>query len=62
MLPDLDFYVPFACFTLGVIAQTILARYRQGLTVGLDPGSSGEVVDEPIDTAWYVPGGREWAR
>lgn len=61
VLPDLGFYLAFAYFKLAVIAQTILARYRQGLTVGLDVGASGEVVNELVDTARYILGGRERA-
>jgi aminoglycoside phosphotransferase (APT) family kinase protein len=43
-LVNLAFYVAFGHFKLAVIAQTINARYRQGLTVGPEFESAGEAI------------------
>lgn len=53
-LERLNFYLAFAYFKLGVIAQTINARYLQGLTLGPDFDGPGEVVHELIDTGRQV--------
>jgi aminoglycoside phosphotransferase (APT) family kinase protein len=48
---DLVFYVAFGHFKLAVIAQTIHARYRQGLTVGEEFESAGQAVPDLVEVA-----------
>jgi aminoglycoside phosphotransferase (APT) family kinase protein len=48
VIEDLAFYEAFGHFKLAVIAQTIHARYLQGLTVGPEFASAGTAVADLI--------------
>jgi aminoglycoside phosphotransferase (APT) family kinase protein len=48
---DIAWYEAFGHFKLAVIAQTIEARYRQGLTVGAEFETAGQAVPDLIERA-----------
>jgi aminoglycoside phosphotransferase (APT) family kinase protein len=51
-LDDLAFYVAFGHYKLAVIAQTIHARYRKGLTLGPEFQSAGEAVPGLVEAGF----------
>jgi aminoglycoside phosphotransferase (APT) family kinase protein len=57
-LDDLAFYVAFGHYKLAVIAQTIHARYRKGLTLGPEFHSAGEAVPDLVEAAFAALSGR----
>jgi aminoglycoside phosphotransferase (APT) family kinase protein len=48
---DIDWYVAFGHYKLAVIAQTIAARHRQGLTVGARFDTAGQAIPDLVDAA-----------
>jgi aminoglycoside phosphotransferase (APT) family kinase protein len=55
-LDNLAFYVAFGHYKLAVIAQTIHARYRKGLTLGPEFHSAGEAVPDLVEAGFAALG------